>query len=120
MFGVPKHGNSLTEGNKIMTFKMLNRKYFCLADKVKNCAKQTPCPKHVAPLSESCRSGRLKICKITGDRKLCARMASLGVYPGEEVELLCPENGSQCLLKLQGTTLSLDSNTTKNIMVTKV
>ena len=47
-------------------------------------------------------------------------MASLGVYPGEEVELLCPENGSQCLLKLQGGTLSLDSNTTRNIMVTEV
>lgn len=102
-----------------MTFKTLNRKCSCLADKVKNCVKQISDPSHVTPLSESCRSGRLKICKITGDRKLCARMASLGVYPGEEVELLCPENGSQCLLKLQGTTLSLDSNTTKNIMVTK-
>ncbi|MDO9042399.1 MAG: FeoA family protein [Desulfocapsaceae bacterium] len=104
-----------------MTFKILNQKCSCLANKVKNCVKQSPAgPRHVAPLSESCRSGRLKICKITGDRKLCARMASLGVYPGEEVELLCPENGSQCLLKLQGSTLSLDSNTTKNIMVTKV
>ena len=103
-----------------MTFKTLNRKCACLTDKVKNCVKQPPCTKQVAPLSESCRSGRLKICKVTGDRKLCARMASLGVYPGEEVELLCPENGSQCLLKLQGATLSLDSNTTRNIMVSEV
>ena len=107
-----------------MTFKRLNQKYACLTDKVKNCVKQSPCPnpcpKQVAPLSKSCRSGRLKICKITGDRKLCARMASLGFYPGEELELLCPENGSQCLLKLQGATLSLDSNTTKNIMVSEV
>jgi hypothetical protein len=47
-------------------------------------------------------------------------MASLGVYPGEEAELLCPENGAQCLLKLQGTTLSLDSHTTKNILVTEI
>ena len=111
---------SFTKGNTIMTFKRLNHKCSCLADKVMNCVKHSPCPKQVTPLSESCRSGRLKICKITGDRKLCARMASLGVYPGEEVELLCPENGSQCLLKLQGATLSLDSNTTKNIMVTEV
>ena len=104
-----------------MTFKTLNRKCSCLADKVKNCVKKhPPCPKQVAPLSESCRSGRVKICKITGDRKLCARMASLGVYPGEEIELLCPEKNSQCLLKLQGATLSLDSNTTRNIMVTEV
>lgn len=103
-----------------MTFKTLNQKCSCLADKVRNCVKRSPCPGQVAPLSESCRSGRLKICKVTGDRKLCARMASLGVYPGEEVELLCPENGSQCLLKLQGGTLTLDSNTVKNIMVTEV
>ncbi len=107
------------KGNKVMTFKILNRKCAGLTTKIKNCVKQPPDPKQVAPLSESCRSGRLKICKITGDRKLCARMASLGVYPGEVVELLCPENGSQCLLKLQGATLSLDSNTTRNIMVTE-
>lgn len=103
-----------------MTFKTLNRKCASLAGKVKNCIKQPSCPRHVVPLSESCRSGRVKICKITGDRKLCARMASLGVYPGEEAELLCPENGSQCLLKLQGTTLSLDSSTTKNILITEI
>ncbi len=102
-----------------MTFKTLHQKCACLADKVKNCVRQPYCPKQIAPLSDSCRSGRIKICKVTGDRKLCARMASLGVYPGEEVELICPENGSQCLLKLQGATLSLDSNTTKNILVTK-
>jgi len=46
-------------------------------------------------------------------------MASLGVYPGEEIELLCPQNGSQCLLKLQGGTLVLDSNTSRNILVTE-
>lgn len=103
-----------------MTFKRLNRKCASLADKMMNCVKKSDCPKQVSPLSESCRSGRLKICKITGDRKHCARMASLGFYPGEELELLCPENGSQCLLKLQGATLSLDSNTTKNIMVSEL
>lgn len=102
-----------------MTFKTLKQKCSCLADKVKNCTRQPLRPGQVTPLSESCRSGRLKICKITGDRKLCTRMASLGVYAGEEVELLCPENGSQCLLKLQGGTLVLDSSTTRNILVTE-
>jgi ferrous iron transport protein A len=102
-----------------MTFKTLKHTCSCLADKIRNSTGQPVCPGQIAPLSESCRSGRLKICKITGDRKLCTRMASLGVYPGEEVELLCPENGSQCLLKLQGTTLTLDSNTTRNILVTE-
>lgn len=106
-----------------MTFKTLKNKCSCLADKVKKCTRQPlgldqSAQKNVTPLSETGRSGRLKICKITGDRKLCTRMASLGVYPGEEIELLCPENGSQCLLKLQGGTLVLDSNTSRNILVT--
>jgi len=47
-------------------------------------------------------------------------MASIGVYPGKEAELLCPENGAQCLLKLHGSTLSLDKDTSKNIIVTSV
>ncbi|MBW6520909.1 MAG: ferrous iron transport protein A [Desulfoarculaceae bacterium] len=101
-----------------MTFKKLKHKCSCLADRVKNCTRKTVYPGQISPLSDSCRSGRLKICKVTGDRKLCSRMASLGVYPGEEIELLCPENGSQCLLKLQGTTLVLDSKTTRKILVT--
>jgi Fe2+ transport system protein FeoA len=91
-----------------------------MADKIKDCVQPSPCPRQTIPLSESSHSGRVRICKITGDRKLCARMASIGVYPGNEAELLCPENGSQCLLKLQGATLSLDSNTSKNILVTSV
>lgn len=71
------------------------------------------------PLSESCHSGPVKICKVTGDRKLCARMAALGVYPGEEIELVCPRHGgSQCLLKVHGSTLSLDQESIKNILVT--
>lgn len=103
-----------------MAFRKFHHKCACLANGIKHSAQQSGCGKHLTPLSETCRSGRLKICKITGDRKLCARMASLGVYPGEEAELLCPENGSQCLLKLQGATLSLDSDTTRNILVTEI
>jgi len=47
-------------------------------------------------------------------------MASLGFYPGEEVELLCNENNSQCILKIQGGTVSLDNTTSKNILVQSI
>jgi len=47
-------------------------------------------------------------------------MASLGVIPGEEAELLCPQNGSQCLLKIHGGTLSLDQLTSSNIIVQSI
>lgn len=103
-----------------MTFKRLNKTCACLANKVRSCMKPAECPRQITPLSHSNRSGRIRICKITGDRKLCARMASLGVHPGEEAELLCPENGSSCLLKLQGGTLSLDTSATRNILVTEI
>ncbi len=104
--------------------KRFRRKCACMAEQVagriKGCLEPSLCSQQTIPLSESCHGGRIKICKITGDRKLCARMASIGVYPGKEAELLCPENGAQCLLKLHGATLSLDKDTSKNIIVTSV
>jgi hypothetical protein len=47
-------------------------------------------------------------------------MASLGLYPGIEAEILCPEGGSQCLLKIQGGTISLDRTVTANILVSGI
>lgn len=100
-----------------MTLKELNKKCGCYAKKMRTCAKGRQRNKHKGPLSENCQTGKVKICKITGDRKLCARMASLGVRPGQEAELLCPQIGSHCLLKIQGGTLSLDQITSNNIIV---
>ena len=47
-------------------------------------------------------------------------MASLGVLPGQEAELICPQGNSQCLLKIHGGTLSLDKTTSNNIIVKSV
>jgi len=104
---------------KEMTLKDLNNKCSCLTEKLQKCTRNGTCDHH-GPLSESCRAGKIKICKITGDRKLCARMASLGVLPGEEAELICPQTGSQCLLKIHGGTLSLDQSTSNKIIVQSV
>ena len=104
---------------KEMTLKDLNKKCSCLAEKIQKCTGKGTCDHH-GPLSENCQAGKVKICKITGDRKLCARMASLGVLPGEEAELICPQKGSQCLLKIHGGTLSLDKTTSNNIIVQSV
>ncbi|NOQ45972.1 MAG: hypothetical protein GQ559_04765 [Desulfobulbaceae bacterium] len=72
------------------------------------------------PLSKSCCNGRVKVCKISGDRTVCARMASLGVLPGSELELLCPAHGRQCMVKVNGGTISLDEPVAENIFVTPV
>jgi ferrous iron transport protein A len=115
-----------------MTLKNLNKKCRCLAKKMQRHTVSRHCAgKHGSlfeacragkhgPLSETCRAGKIRICKITGDRKLCARMASLGVLAGEEAEIICKKNGSQCLLKIQGGTLSLDHTTSSNIIVQSV
>ena len=104
-----------------MTFKQLNHSYCCFAGKVKKCLRtDRNDPEQVMPLSKIGYHGRKRICKITGDRKLCARMASLGFYPGEEVELLCRENDSQCILKIQGGTISLDNTASSNILVQSI
>ncbi len=100
-----------------MTFKQLNKKYCCLADKLKASLVGGKYSGQITPLSKTCNRGRKKICKINGDRNMCARMATLGVYPGKEVELICPENGSQCILKIHGGTISLDRDTSQNILV---
>jgi len=70
------------------------------------------------PLSQTCCLGRLKVCRINGDRKLCARMADLGLLPGSEVELICPTNGHRCMIRLNGGTISLDEPSAQNILVT--
>ncbi|MGB3211542.1 MAG: FeoA family protein [Desulforhopalus sp.] len=92
----------------------------CFVDKVRNCFSREQCNKIIAPLSERARTGRVKVCKVTGDRKICARMASMGLYPGVEADIICSENGSQCLLKVNGGTISLDSDVSNNIFVTSI
>lgn len=72
---------------------------------------------HVTPLSESCCNSRMRVCAIKGDRKTCARMANLGVLPGSELELLCKGGGQQCMIKVNGGTISLDAPTAAAILV---
>ena len=94
----------------------------CFRDKVKRCFARKQCRDLdlVAPLSENGQTGRVKVCKVTGDRKICARMASMGVYPGVEADIICSESGSRCILKVHGGTISLDADISANILVTNI
>ncbi|MCI5121145.1 MAG: ferrous iron transport protein A [Candidatus Electrothrix sp. AUS4] len=74
----------------------------------------------VLPLSECCGCSRVRVCKISGDRSACGRIAAMGVLPGTVLELLCPARGrgrKQCMVKINGGTLSLDALTAQNIFV---
>ena len=92
----------------------------CFADKVMGCFGRRRCSDVIVPLSKRARTGRVKVYKVTGDRRICARMASMGLYPGVEADVICSETGSQCLLKVHGGTISLDSDVSDNIFVTSL
>lgn len=69
------------------------------------------------PLSRTCGSDRFRICKIGGDRKMCARMAQLGFLPGSELELVCPGQSKPCMVRVKGSTVTLDEMQAENIFV---
>ncbi|MHB8790091.1 MAG: FeoA family protein [Desulfobulbaceae bacterium] len=75
-------------------------------------------PGSATPLSLAGGRERFKVCRISGDRKLCARMAQMGVLPGSEIELLCPGRTSQCMFRVKGSTVTLDPRFAEQIMVT--
>ncbi|MCP3889415.1 MAG: ferrous iron transport protein A [Desulfobulbaceae bacterium] len=103
-----------------MNGRRRNKNGCCFADRVKNCFGKKQCKSVVSKLSKRGDSGRVKVCKITGDRKVCARMASMGLYPGAEADIICATGGNQCLLKLNGGTISVDSDVTDNVYVTNL
>ena len=92
-----------------------------LSDIQTQCHRRKKCGNRVVqagtPLPETCCNSRLRVCAINGDRQTCAKMAHLGVLPGSELELLCKGGGQQCMIKVNGGTLSLDAPTAANILV---
>ena len=70
------------------------------------------------PLSSACGRKRFRVCGVRGDRKVCARMAQMGVLPGSEIEVLCPGRSKQCMVRVKGSTVTLDEHFAENILVT--
>jgi Fe2+ transport system protein FeoA len=95
-----------------------------LSDIQRLCRQRKPCKEEAdqeaTPLSELCQHSRMRVCAVTGDRQTCARMATLGVLPGCELELLCKGGGRQCMIKVNGTAISLDALTASAILVAPV
>ncbi len=70
------------------------------------------------PLARAGCGRRLKISRIAGGRRVCARMAALGIFPGQEVELVCAADRARCLVRLNGSTVSLGDGAAEKIVVT--
>lgn len=91
------------------------------ADTVKRCLCRKPCNSGLpTPLSKNVQNGRIKICKVTGDRIVCGRIAAMGVYPGVEADIISSGKGSLCILKVNGGTISFDTDVLDNIIVTSL
>ena len=89
-----------------------NQSCTCKEMKTAHCAARPLC---------DVKAGKLfKVSGIRGGRHLCARMASMGIYPGVEMEILCTGCGSPCVIRVHGGTLSLGSGVSENIMVESV
>ncbi len=75
-------------------------------------------PEGEVPLARAGCGRRLRVCRIAGGRRVCARMASMGIFPGQEVELVCAADQNRCLVRLNGSTVSLGDGAAENIVVT--
>ncbi|GAB4334235.1 MAG: hypothetical protein Kow0089_03330 [Desulfobulbaceae bacterium] len=95
------------------------RKIFCaFGDQAhKKCSRTGDCPEKASPLSRACGCRRYRVCCVRGDRKLCARMAQLGVLPGSEIEVVCADQDRNCLIRVMGSTVTLDPLSADNILV---
>ncbi len=93
--------------------------YCSFLDKAKKCLRNRSCGGETS-LSRACCNSRLRVCRLTGDRRLCARMAHLGLVPGRELQLICSGSGENCLVKLGDGVLTLDEQTSENIIVTAI
>lgn len=92
----------------------------CWREKLKRCFHSPSCANSATPLSKRGRCGRVKICKVIGDRALCGRFAALGVYPGAEADIISSDVGSCHILKVKGGTVSLGADISDNIIVTSL
>jgi len=69
------------------------------------------------PLAEAGCGRRLEVCRVDGGRRVCGRLAALGIYPGQKVELVCAADSSRCLVRLNGSTVSLGDGAAEKILV---
>ncbi|MCD6533615.1 MAG: ferrous iron transport protein A [Deltaproteobacteria bacterium] len=86
------------------------------AEKGSGCRRRMPIVGE-QPLAQAGCGRPLKVCRVGGGRGICARMAALGIFPGQEVELVCAAGQSRCLVRLNGSTVSLGDGAAKNILV---
>ncbi len=72
------------------------------------------------PLSIAKAGKKFKICRILGGRNVLSRLASLGLYPGVEIELICGSCNAPCIVRVNNSKLSLGEGVAQKILVKEV
>ncbi len=65
-------------------------------------------------------SGQIvRVTGIAGGRRLCARLAHMGIYPGVELEVICAGKGLPSIVRVRNATLSLGKGMSQKILVAR-
>lgn len=98
---------------------MLKTHWTAFANAIKLRPADTPQLSHKGPVPLSTIGGNCKITirQVTGDRRTCAKIGALGLYPGAEGEVIFPGQGRRCVLHIHGSRLCLDHLLADRILV---
>lgn len=77
-------------------------------------------PITLLPLSEVGPGENVKIVRLDGGRRMCARLAHMGIYPGTKLTIISGGKGTPVIARFGNTTISLGKGASKKILVTKV
>ena len=69
------------------------------------------------PLSEAPLGTPLRVTGISGGYRSQARLAALGILPGEQVEIVQRDNGGPILLDVKGTRVALGRGISLKVLV---
>ncbi|HDL89832.1 MAG TPA: ferrous iron transport protein A [Thermodesulforhabdus norvegica] len=72
------------------------------------------------PLPEAEPGASVRITRIEGGRRLCARLAHMGIYPGTIMEVISSGRGAPCIVRVRNATISLGRGMSRKIIVYKL
>ena len=68
-------------------------------------------------LAEVAPGETVRVTRISGGRRLCARLAHMGIYPGVELEVICGGRGAPSIVRIRNCTISLGKGMSHKILV---
>lgn len=74
----------------------------------------------VLPLSETRPGDVVRLVRLNGGRRMCARLAHMGLYPGVQVTIVSGGEGAPVIIRKGQSTISIGKGMSGKILVEKV